>query len=82
MALVNDHQVRRRDHVKGPLVNRLDAGECDGVVQCLLLQAGRIKPNIGLAIQVEQFRCVLLEQLLDMRQHQDARAGKAHRIFY
>ena len=72
MALINDDQINVAN-LFGLVPNRLDARERDRFAKLFHANAGRVNPQRGVVPMLAHLLGVLLDQLLDMRQHEDLR---------
>ena len=74
MRLINQHQIRRRNHVRRLGIDRLDPCKCHLPVKSLLPKACAVKTQINTGHHRYKFFSVLGQQLLDVGQHQNSRA--------
>jgi hypothetical protein len=74
VTLVDNHQIDVAD-LRGPITNGLDASEGDRLLQILAPQAGREHAQRSAGPVLKHLFGVLLNQLFDVRQHEDARLG-------
>ena len=72
VALVDDHQVNVAQ-LLGFAAHRLDACKCDRLTELLLADAGAVDAHRNAWPVQAHLLGVLLDQLLDMREHQNLR---------
>ena len=74
MAFIDNHQIDVADFFRS-IADGLDAGKCYRLLQLLSPQAGGKDTKRRSGPVLEHFLSVLLNQLLDVCQHQNARLG-------
>jgi hypothetical protein len=80
VCLVYDDQIEGVQFA-GPLVDRLDTGEDHRVLGVAASQAGRVDAEAHLRADRAQLVGRLLQQFLDVGQHQDAATPLNHGVF-